>query len=56
MLVLDIAGGRIQAINSVVNPDKLRHVGTPADLRAFLRRSQGRLAHVRNPHQPSSQN
>ncbi|MGH3040564.1 MAG: RNA polymerase sigma-70 factor [Gaiellaceae bacterium] len=41
VLVLDIAGGRIQAINSVVNPDKLRHVGTPADLRAVLRRRQG---------------
>lgn len=40
VLVLDIAGGRIQAINSVVNPDKLRHVGTPADLRALLRGGQ----------------
>jgi RNA polymerase sigma factor (sigma-70 family) len=40
VLVLDIAGGRIQAIHSVINPDKLRHVGTPADLHAFLRRGQ----------------
>jgi RNA polymerase sigma-70 factor (TIGR02957 family) len=38
VLVLDIADGRIQAINSVVNPDKLRHLGPLADPYAFLRR------------------
>ncbi|WP_338700011.1 RNA polymerase sigma-70 factor [Streptomyces sp. Q6] len=30
-LALDIADGRIQAIRSVINPDKLRHVGPVAD-------------------------
>ena len=35
--MLDIVDGRIQAISSVVNPDKLRHVGPLVDLRAFLR-------------------
>jgi RNA polymerase sigma-70 factor (ECF subfamily) len=39
VLSLDIAEGRIQGISSVVNPDKLRRIGEPADLRALLRRS-----------------
>jgi RNA polymerase sigma-70 factor (ECF subfamily) len=34
---LDIAEGQIQAIRSVVNPDKLRHLGPVADVRAMLR-------------------
>ena len=37
VLVLDISEGRIHAISSVVNPDKLRHIGPPVDMRAFLR-------------------
>ena len=37
VLVLDISEGRIRAISSVVNPDKLRHIGPPVDMRAFLR-------------------
>ena len=41
VLALEIVDGRIQSINSVVNPDKLRHVGPLADVRAFLRRSAG---------------
>jgi RNA polymerase sigma-70 factor (ECF subfamily) len=31
VVALDIADGRIQSINSIVNPDKLTHVGTVAD-------------------------
>ena len=27
VVALDIAGGQIRSINSIVNPDKLRHVG-----------------------------
>jgi RNA polymerase sigma-70 factor (ECF subfamily) len=34
---LDIAEGQIQGIRSVVNPEKLRHVGPVADVRALLR-------------------
>ncbi len=34
---LDIAGGEIRAINSVVNPDKLAHLGPVAELTALLR-------------------
>jgi RNA polymerase sigma-70 factor (ECF subfamily) len=34
---LHIAAGRIQAVRSIVNPDKLPHLGPVADLRALLR-------------------
>jgi len=37
VLALDIRGGQIAGINSVVNPDKLAHVGPVADLRALLK-------------------
>ena len=36
VMALDIAGGRIEAVRSIVNPDKLRHVGDVADVRAFF--------------------
>ena len=36
-LALDVLGGRIQTIRSVVNPDKLGHVGPVADAWAFAR-------------------
>jgi RNA polymerase sigma-70 factor (TIGR02957 family) len=38
VMALEIARGRIRAVNSVVNPDKLRHLGPTADLDALLRR------------------
>jgi RNA polymerase sigma-70 factor (ECF subfamily) len=34
---LDIAEGQIQAVSSIVNPDKLRHLGPLADAHALLR-------------------
>ena len=34
---LEIADGRVQTIRSVVNPDKLRHLGEVGDLLAILR-------------------
>ncbi|MDQ7907390.1 RNA polymerase sigma-70 factor [Phytohabitans sp. ZYX-F-186] len=37
VIALDIAGGQIQAIHSVANPDKLRHLGPVGDARALLR-------------------
>lgn len=37
VMALDIAEGQIQGIRSIVNPDKLRHVGPVADLDALLR-------------------
>ena len=36
---LEIGGGQIQGINSVVNPEKLAHLGPLADIRALLRAS-----------------
>jgi RNA polymerase sigma-70 factor (ECF subfamily) len=37
VMALDIADGRIQGIRSIVNPDKLRHVGEVTDVVALLR-------------------
>ena len=34
---LEIADGQVQAIQSVVNPDKLRHLGAVADMRSLMR-------------------
>ncbi len=38
VMILDIADGQIQAVSSIVNPDKLQHLGPVADLRALLRK------------------
>jgi RNA polymerase sigma-70 factor, ECF subfamily len=40
VFVLDIAAGAVQTVRSVINPDKLRHLGPVADVRALLRRRQ----------------
>lgn len=37
VVVLDVVDGRIQGVSSIANPDKLRHLGPLADLRALLR-------------------
>ena len=37
VLALDIAGGHIRGISSIVNPDKLTHLGPVGDLRSLLR-------------------
>jgi len=37
VMTLDIADGQVQAIHSVVNPDKLRHLGRLSDLGSRLR-------------------
>lgn len=39
-LALDIAGGQIQTIRAVINPDKLGHIGPVADAREVVRRTQ----------------
>jgi RNA polymerase sigma-70 factor (TIGR02957 family) len=44
VIALDIAGGQIQAVSAVVNPDKLRHLGPVTDhaaIRAERRSRQG---------------
>jgi RNA polymerase sigma-70 factor (ECF subfamily) len=38
VMILDVAQGQIQSVSSIVNPDKLRHLGPVADLRALLRK------------------
>jgi RNA polymerase sigma-70 factor (ECF subfamily) len=35
--ILDIAEGQIQGVSAIANPDKLRHLGPVADVRALLR-------------------
>jgi RNA polymerase sigma-70 factor (TIGR02957 family) len=37
VMALDIADGQIQAVRSIVNPDKLGHVGEVGDIRALLK-------------------
>jgi RNA polymerase sigma-70 factor (ECF subfamily) len=38
VVALDILGGQIQTVRSIVNPDKLRHLGPVADVKELLRR------------------
>lgn len=40
VLALDVSGGRVQAVRSVINPDKLRHLGPVADAWALMRQSR----------------
>jgi hypothetical protein len=35
--LLEVAGGQIRAISSIVNPDKLAHLGPVGDFGALLR-------------------
>ena len=37
VMTLDVAEGRIQGVSSIVNPDKLGHLGPVADLVGLLR-------------------
>ncbi|MGH3449271.1 MAG: hypothetical protein ACRDQW_00785 [Haloechinothrix sp.] len=37
VMALDIVGGQITSINSIVNPDKLAHLGPVADFESLLR-------------------
>ena len=37
VLALDIAGGHITSINSIINPDKLAHLGPVGDFKSLLR-------------------
>jgi RNA polymerase sigma-70 factor (ECF subfamily) len=39
VMALDIAGGHVQGIRSIVNPDKLHHLGPVADVAALLKGS-----------------
>jgi RNA polymerase sigma-70 factor (ECF subfamily) len=37
VMTVDVADGLVQTVRSVINPDKLRHLGPLADVRALLR-------------------
>jgi RNA polymerase sigma-70 factor (ECF subfamily) len=37
VVALEIAGGQVTSIRSIVNPDKLSHLGPTADLSFLLR-------------------
>jgi RNA polymerase sigma-70 factor (ECF subfamily) len=39
VITLDVLGGRIQTIRSVINPDKLHHLGPVADAWALMRQT-----------------
>jgi RNA polymerase sigma-70 factor, ECF subfamily len=39
VITLDVLGGRIQTIRSVINPDKLHHIGPVADAWAVMRQT-----------------
>src|ERR671918_2605917 len=58
VMSLDVAEGQIQGVRSIVNPDKLRHLGPLADLNALLREwrshpspAGGEQTGKRGPHQ-----
>ena len=38
VMILDVAEGQVQGVSSIVNPDKLQHLGPVADLGALLRK------------------
>lgn len=42
VMSIEVGGGRIQTVRSVVNPDKLGHLGPLADVNALLRGLRGR--------------
>jgi RNA polymerase sigma-70 factor (ECF subfamily) len=42
VITLDVLGGRIQTVRSVINPDKLHHIGPVADAWALMRQA-GRI-------------
>ena len=45
VMTLDIADGVVQTVRSIINPDKLQHLGPLADVRAML--------HARTEHRTS---
>jgi RNA polymerase sigma-70 factor (ECF subfamily) len=39
VMALDVADGEVVAVRSIVNPEKLGHLGPVADVKALLRRN-----------------
>lgn len=42
VITIEVAEGRVQAVNSLVNPEKLAHLGPVGDMRALLEESRKR--------------
>ena len=42
VITIEVSEGRVQAVNSLVNPEKLRHLGPVGDMRALLEESRKR--------------
>jgi RNA polymerase sigma-70 factor (ECF subfamily) len=42
VVTVDVLGGQVQAVRSIVNPDKLHHLGPVADLRATFKQRRER--------------
>jgi RNA polymerase sigma-70 factor, ECF subfamily len=42
VLAFDVRGGQITGIKSIVNPDKLRHLGPVADAWSLLKAARSR--------------
>jgi RNA polymerase sigma-70 factor (ECF subfamily) len=42
VMTVDVADGVVQTVRSIINPDKLRHLGPLADVRALMREQKGR--------------
>jgi RNA polymerase sigma-70 factor (ECF subfamily) len=42
VFVLEIVDGLVQTVRSVINPDKLRHIGPVGDSRALVRQARRR--------------
>ena len=49
VVALDIADGQITSISSIVNPDKLTHLGPVADVKSLLRSATSVEAHGTDP-------
>ncbi len=42
VMTVDVADGVVETVRSIINPDKLRHLGPLADVRALMREQKGR--------------
>ena len=42
VFALDILDGRVTTVRSIINPDKLQHLGPVADVRALMREARER--------------
>jgi RNA polymerase sigma-70 factor (ECF subfamily) len=49
VLSVDVAGGLIQGVRSIINPEKLHHLGPIADLAGLAEQARGRPAAHDNP-------